>query len=521
MQEVTVLLDPGFSVGEVSPRLFGSFLEHIGRAIYGGIYEPGHPSADEDGFRADVLELVRELGVTRVRYPGGNFVSGFRWEDSVGPRAERPRRRELAWHSTETNEIGLHEFHAWTQKAGLELLYALNLGTRDTGAALDLLDYANGQAGSDLADARIRNGAPEPFGIKTFYLGNEMDGPWQLGHVTAAEYGQRASRTAIALRQYDPTLDLVVCGSSHMRMKTFGDWERTVLLETYDHVDQISCHAYYEELDGDLGSFLASGEHMDRYIQAVAATADHVKALKRSDKTITISFDEWNVWYLERELKGEGLYRSEDIVGEDWPEAPRVAEDVYSVADAVVVGSLLMTIIKNASRVGSASLSMLVNAMAPIRAEAGGTAWRQTSFHPYALTAQHVAGAVLEARVSSDTYETAQHGTVPLVDVVATHDREHEAMTVLIVNRSQREAAPVRIGFAGFTVTAVSACWTLAEDDPRVTNSAEQPDRVLPRTNSSPTIVAPGGVTLEVPPVSWTLLSLTGQVVDVFAAAAS
>ena len=298
MQEVKVLLDPGFSVGEVSPKLFGSFLEHIGRAIYGGIYEPGHPSADDDGFRADVIELVRELGVTRVRYPGGNFVSGFRWEDSVGPRSERPRRRELAWHSTETNEIGLHEFYAWTQKAGLELLYALNLGTRDTEAALDLLDYANGHAGSELADARIRNGAPEPFNIKTFYLGNEMDGPWQLGHVTASEYGQRASRTAIAMRQYDPTLDLVACGSSHMRMKTFGDWERAVLLETYDHVDQISCHAYYEELDGDLDSFLASGEHMNRYIGAVVATADHVKALKRSDKTINISFDEWNVWYL-------------------------------------------------------------------------------------------------------------------------------------------------------------------------------------------------------------------------------
>ena len=191
------------------------------------------------------------------------------------------------------------------------------------------------------------------------------------------------------------------------------------------------------------------------------------------------------------------------------------------MADAVVVGSLLMTIIKNADRIGSASLSMLVNSMAPIRAEAGGTAWRQTSFHPYALTAKHVTGVVLDARVSSDTYDTALHGTVPLVDVVATHDVERGTMTILIVNRSRSEAAPVRIGFAGFTVAAVSACWTLAEDDPHVTNSAEQPDRVMPQTNSSPTIVSPGGVTLEVPPVSWTLLSLTGHVLDVFAAGSS
>jgi alpha-L-arabinofuranosidase len=517
MREVRVLIDPGFAVGEVSPKLFGSFIEHIGRAVYGGIYEPGHPTADDEGFRGDVLELVKELGVTRVRYPGGNFVSGFRWEDSVGPRDERPRRRELAWHSTETNEIGLHEFHSWTQKAGLELLYALNLGTRDTEAAVDLLDYANGLPGSELADRRVRNGAPDPFNIKTWYLGNEMDGPWQMGHLTATEYGRRASRTANAMRQYDPTLDLVACGSSHMRMKTFGDWERDVLLETYNDIDQISCHAYYEELDDDLDSFLASGEHMNRYIHAVVTTADHVKTLLRSDKTITISFDEWNVWYLERELKGEGLYRSEDIAGEDWPIAPRVAEDIYSVADAVVVGNLLMTIIKNADRVGSASLSMLVNTMAPIRAEKGGPVWRQTSFYPYALTAKHVAGDVLDVKVTSDTYPTALHGEVPLVDVVATHDTATGGMTVLIVNRSRTDAAPVRIGFSGFEPSGPLQCWTLAEDDPRLTNSADAPERVVPHPNTSPTLVGTTGLTLEVPPVSWSLLALSGRVVDVFA----
>ncbi len=249
---------------------------------------------------------------------------------------------------------------------------------------------------------------------------------------------------------------------------------------------------------------------MNRYVRAVVTTADHVKTLKRSDKTINISFDEWNVWYLERELKSEGLYRSEDIAGEDWPVAPRVAEDVYSVADAVVVGNLLMTIIKNASRIGSASLSMLVNSMAPIRAEAGGPVWRQTSFHPYALTAKHVAGVVLDARVSSDSYDTALHGAVPLVDVVATHDAEGETMTVLIVNRAQSDGAPVRIGFAGFEATGVAGCWTVAEDDPRVTNSAEDPERVVPRPNGSPVILGTSGLTLEVPPISWTLLSLTG-----------
>jgi alpha-L-arabinofuranosidase len=518
VKKVTVRIDPHYATGELTPKLFGSFIEHIGRAVYGGIYDPEHPTADDEGFRGDVLELVKELGVTRVRYPGGNFVSGFRWEDSVGPRSERPHRRELAWHSTETNEVGLHEFVAWARKADLEVLYALNLGTRDTQAALELLDYANGTAGSALADQRIGNGAADPFGIKTWYLGNEMDGPWQLGHRTATEYGRLASSTASGMRQYDPTLDLVACGSSHMRMKTFGHWEREVLLESYDEVDQISCHAYYEELGGDLDSFLASGEHLNRYVQAVATTIEHVRTLKRTDKRVKISFDEWNVWYLEGGLKGVGLYRSPDIAGEEWPVAPRVAEDVYSVADAVVVGNLLMNILKNAHVIGSASLSMLVNSMAPIRTEPGGIAWRQTSFHPYALTAKHARGSVLEARVDSDTYSTAQHGDVSLVDVVATFDRDGSSMTVLVANRSQTETAPVHISIGGAAAHDVTECLTLSETDHRLTNSAEEPDRVIPRPNDSATILSDGTIRLDVPPISWTILVLNAEVLDEFAA---
>src|SRR4051794_2544324 len=398
MPSASLTVNPAFEVGPVSRRLFGSFIEHIGRAVYGGIYEPAHPTADEEGFRQDLLEVAKELDLRGIRYPGGNFVSGYAWEDGVGPREERPVRRSLAWHSTETNEVGLHEFAGWVEKLGTDLMLAVNLGTRGTQEAVELLEYTNGPAGSTVADRRVANGSPEPFGVKTWFLGNEMDGRWQLGYRSADEDGALAARTAQAMRQLDPDLELVVCGSSHYRMKTFGEWERTVLSHTYEQVDCISCHAYFEEKNGDLGSFLASSADMDRFIEATIATADHVKALKRSDKTINISFDEWNVWYLEQGLRSEGMYRSEDILGSDWPVAPRVAEDIYSAADAVVVGSLLISLLKHADRVTSACLSMLVNAMAPIRAEQGGDVWRQTTFHPFALTSKWARGTALDVR---------------------------------------------------------------------------------------------------------------------------
>ena len=245
-------IDPHFVVGPINRRLFGSFVEHLGRCVYDGIYEPGHPEADEHGFRKDVTELVRELGVSTIRYPGGNFVSGYRWEDGIGPVDQRPRRLDLAWHSTETNEVGLDEFARWLTKVGSELMYAVNLGTRGVEQALDVLEYANLRGGTELSDLRIANGAVEPYDIRMWCLGNEMDGPWQVGHGTPREYGRLAVKTARAMRQIDPTLELVVCGSSSAQMPLFGTWERIVLEETYDEIDFISCHAYYEPFGGRL-----------------------------------------------------------------------------------------------------------------------------------------------------------------------------------------------------------------------------------------------------------------------------
>ncbi len=501
MTAARLTLDPRFPIGAVRRRLFGGFVEHLGRHVYDGIYEPGHPEADEQGFRRDVLDLVRELGVSMIRYPGGNFVSGFRWEDSVGPRAQRPRRLDLAWHSTETNEIGLHEFADWLDKAGSELMLAVNLGTRGTLEAIDLLEYSNVPGGSTLSQQRIDNGREAPFGVQVWCLGNEMDGPWQLGHRSADDYGKIASQTAKGMRQLDPSIELVVCGSSGAQMPTFGEWERVVLEHTYDDVDMISCHAYYQEHDGDIDSFLASATDMDRFIDAVIATADHVGAVRGSDKRIDISFDEWNVWYMDR------VESVKPAAIDDWPVAPRLLEDVYSALDAVVFGSLMISLLKHADRVASASLAQLVNVIAPIMTEPQGPAWRQTTFYPFAITSRLAQGDAVRLRVEAPTIDTAKHGTVAAVDAVATHDAETGETAIFLVHRGRDEAIDLTIDVTGLGEVELVETHVLHDDDPSARNTLEEPDRVRPRALDVAR-VENGILRVTLPPIAWAALAL-------------
>mgnify|MGYP002621399156 CR=1 FL=1 len=495
-------VDPHSIVAPIKRRLFGSFVEHLGRCIYDGIYEPAHPEADDQGFRRDVIALVKELGVSAIRYPGGNFVSGYRWEDGVGPREDRPRRLELAWHSTEPNEIGLDEFASWLKKVDSELMYAVNLGTRGIQEALDVLEYANIRSGTTLSDQRVANGAADPHNIRMWCLGNEMDAPWQLGHGTPREYGQLAVKTARAMRQVDPTLELVVCGSSNAQMPLFGTWERIVLEETYDEVDYISCHAYYEPVDGDYQSFLASAVGMDQFIESVVATADHIKAVRGSDKTIYISFDEWNVWYVSRFMNEERITELDN-----WPVAPRILEDSYSVIDAVVVGSLLISLLRHADRVTSASLAQLVNVIAPIMTEPGGPAWRQTTFFPFALTSKMARGVTLDVKLDSPTYQTARHGDVTIVDAVATHDAVTGETAVFMVNRSLTDDVTLVIDTAALGAVSVLDAHSLHDADIHAANTLGNPERVTMQPNDSCSL-SEGQITIVLPPVSWSVLVL-------------
>jgi alpha-L-arabinofuranosidase len=499
VRHASLVIDPARRIAPVERRLFGSFVEHMGRCVYTGIYEPDHPRADANGFRLDVLELVRELGVTVVRYPGGNFVSGYRWEDGIGPKSGRPRRAELAWHSLESNQFGIDEFARWCTAAGVEPMLAVNLGTRGVLAATELMEYVNLPAGTTtLADRRAANGAADPYHVKLWCLGNEMDGPWQIGHTSAHEYGRLAAQTARALRALTPDARLVVCGSSSWDMPTFGSWESAVLDETYDEVDMISCHAYYQVQDGDIRSFLSSGAHMDGFITAVTDLADGAAARRRSRKRLAISFDEWNVW----DIAAWQATPSRT----DWPEAPRLIEDDYRLLDAVVTGGLLIALLRHADRVAVACQAQLVNVIAPIRTEPGGPAWRQATFYPFALTSRHAHGDVLDVGLVADTHET-RHGDVSLVDAIATHDPDTGSTVIYMINRSSDDAIEVAVDARAAPASRIERAVTIAGPDLDAVNSSIQPNHVAPRELTQ--IEEDGGrITVVLAPASWTLLSL-------------
>ncbi len=491
-------LDVRDTIAPVDRHVFGSFVEHMGRCVYGGIYEPGHPTADADGFRGDVLELVRELGVTIVRYPGGNFASGYRWEDGVGPIDDRPVRLDLAWHSREPNAFGLAEFMRWTRAVNVEPMLTLNLGTRGVQETLDLLEYANHPGGTRLSDLRVAHGDREPYGIRTWCLGNELDGPWQLGHKKPLEYARLATETARAMRQFDSSLRLVAAGSSATTMPTFGDWERTVLEAAFELVDDISLHAYFEEGD-DLASFLASSLVMDRSLDEVAAIADEVARRAGSERRVGLAVDEWNVWYLRRHL--------DRFHPAAWLEAPPISEDAYSVADAVVVGSLLISLLKHADRVTYACLAQLVNTIAPIKTSPGGPAWREATYYPFALTSLHARGEALRLRLSSPSLETEAHGDVPSLDGAAVIADDGCTVSMFLVNRHTERPVRLEVDLATSTCASIDAAVVLTDADVHATNSVNQPLRVRPRTLTQ-VVSERGSLTAVLPAVSWTTIRL-------------
>jgi alpha-N-arabinofuranosidase len=498
MLNARISLDRELIKAPIDERLFGSFIEHLGRAIYGGIYEPGHPSSDEEGFRTDVLELVRELRVPIIRYPGGNYVSAFNWEDGVGPVQQRPRRLDLAWRSAEPNVVGLNEFARWAKKAGARLMIALNLGTRGIDAARNLVEYCNHPGGSYWSDLRKSHGVPEPHGFKVWCLGNEMDGPWQVGYKTADEYGRLAAEVAKALKLFDPSLELVACGSSNSGMPTFPQWEATVLDHCYETVDFISLHSYYKNSNDDLPTFLAESLDMDGFIRTVISTCDFIRAKKRSRKTVNLSFDEWNVWFHSHQA---------DRQVEPWTVGPPLLEDVYTLEDALVVGCCLITLLRHAERVRIACLAQLVNTIAPIITENMGPAWRQTIYYPFLHASLYGRGEVLETWIRSPVYDNKSYGGVPYLESIATWNREAGEFAVFAVNRSTDQELVVEAKLAGFGSYELIEHLVLAHEDPKAANTKDCPSRVVTRRLDT-TRVERGSFQAVLPRLSWNVIRL-------------
>ena len=486
-------VDKNFSISEVYPRLYGSFIEHMGRAVYEGIYQPNHPTADEDGFRKDVLNLVKELNIPLVRYPGGNFLSGYNWEDGIGPVSERPKRLDLAWRTVETNEIGLHEFYKWSQKAGTEINMAVNLGTRGIDAARNLVEYCNFDGDSYWIYLRKSNGLESPINVKTWCLGNEMDGPWQIGHKTAEEYGRLAAETAKAMKLVDDSLELVVCGSSHSHMPTFGDWEMTVLEHTYEYVDYLSLHQYYGNQEDNLENYLARSLDMDGFITGVIAICDAVKAKKHSKKTINLSFDEWNIWYHSND---------HDEKVKPWQVAPPLLEDYYNFEDMLLLGCLLITLLKHSNRVKIACLAQLVNVIAPIMTNPNGDAWRQTIFFPFMQVSNYGRGTVLQPLVESETYATKDFEKVPYLETIAVVNEEQNELVIFAVNRA-KEIMDFRIELGELAVEDVVEFSQISGAEIKEVNT-EKSERIRPVTSQEFTLDT--GVNCRLQPLSWNVV---------------
>ena len=500
MKNAKMILDRDFVIGQVDKRLYGSFIEHLGRAVYGGIYEPGHPTADQQGFRTDVIELVKELGVPLVRYPGGNFVSGFNWEDSVGPREQRPKRLDLAWFTTETNEVGMHEFADWCRAAGSEVMYAINLGTRGPENARDIVEYANHPGGSKFSDLRIANGKKEPLGIKLWCLGNEMDGPWQICHKTAQEYGRTANEAAKLMKWVDPTIETVVCGSSGSGMPTFGDWELEVLDECYENIDYVSLHRYYGNPTGDTPGFLARSLDMDDFIKTVVSICDSVKGKKHSKHTVNLSFDEWNVWYHSHEQDNEVWKQGK------WGRALPLLEDIYNFEDALLVGSMLITLLRNADRVKIACLAQLVNVIAPIMTRNGGGCWAQTIFYPFMHASRYGRGTVLNALVTSPTYACEDYEKVPYIDAIATVE-EDGSVSVFCVNRDMEEDFLLEIDLRSFGDLQIRKHTVLHHKDVKAVNTEDNPRNVFPAQGPGG-VIENGRAAIRIPALSWNVIRL-------------
>ncbi len=489
-----ILIDTQRTISPISPLLFGGFVEHMGRCVYEGIYDPVSPLADESGLRTDVLEALREQAYTVMRYPGGNFLSGYNWLDGVGPKEQRSRRRELAWQSIETNQFGTNEFMEFCGKINADPMLAVNMGTGTIQSASDLVEYCNVPGGTYWSDLRASHGFNKPHNVRYWCVGNEMDGPWQIGHLDAVAYGKKALEAAKMMKWQDPSIKTILCGSSNDQIPTYPEWDRTALEIAWEHMDYHSMHYYTANHSGDSTSYLASAVAFERFVDTLEGTLRYVKAKRRSKHDVYLSWDEWQVWYSQL-----------DLVQGNWTEAPHIAEDVYSLEDALVVAQWLNVFLRKSNVIKIACVAQIVNVISWLQTCHDGLL-KQPSYYPFKLVSNLARGDALDVLVKAPLVETKEYDAVSALDVSASYDAAAETGAVFIVNRSQTETLTTDIEWQDKPDVQIGKVWQLSGDDPKAVNSWEEPNRVMAKDISAPG-VDNGRSTIDLPPLSFTVLT--------------
>jgi alpha-N-arabinofuranosidase len=471
----SIVVDVARRIGPVDRRIFGNFIEHLGRCIYGGIYDEGSPLADAQGFRTDVLDAVLPLRIPILRWPGGNFVSGYHWLDGVGPADRRPRRSELAWYAEESNRFGTDEFIAYCRRIGAEPYICVNMGSGSMDEAQAWVEYCNGTGNTSWASLRRQHGHPEPYRVRYWGLGNEMYGPWQIGHLSPEDYVKKARLFGMVMKRTDPTIELIGCGHNG-----WSDWDRIVIDGLADMVDYHSIHLYTGTRDHYATVF--QSHQAERAVRICAALIERARAVQRIPHPIAIAFDEWNVWYRTRthEARVGGI------------------EERYDLSDALAVAGYLHGFIRHCRAVRIANLAQLVNAIAPIFTRPAGL-FLQTIYHPLRLYAEYTREVALDVHVDSPVrdlppadeeqgggrvHHVADLGPFPLLDAVATSDPAGRQVTLAVINRDREHGHPATIRLADGAAARGIAASVVDGPDVTAVNSFEQPDRVTVREST-------------------------------------
>lgn len=497
MMKAKMKYNKEFIIGEVDKKITGSFVEHLNRCVYNGIYEPSHPMADKIGFREDVKKLMKEFGISLLRYPGGNFVSSYDWKEGIGPRDKRPVKQDLAWGVMETNEVGTDEFIQYAKELGAEVMMSVNMGTGTPKEAAELVEYCNVDKGTFYSDLRRKNGHENPYNIRLWCVGNEMDGPWQMGQMEAKEYALKYRETAKMMKSVCPDISLVACGScsNEPAHRSFGVWDRIVLEEAYEWIDYLSLHRYYG-YDIEQNLFYPRVEtikdapwmakDLEEMIKTALAAADYVKGIKKSDHEVMISFDELSI--LPHYVRGLDGYQY----------------DTYSQYDAVLYGGLLCTLLNHSDRIKINCQALVVNENGMFTTFIGGGTLIQPIAYPFRDISACVNGKVLKQSGVWPEIDTEHYGKVPCAVSACIYHEEREEVILLVANHSLDESVELELEITGFTKIVLKEITELYEENLYSRNDEENPRKVYPITRK-----LEAAEKIIIRPHSWNVLKFT------------